>query len=104
MTLEALLGPAVPATYLVLLALEALRPARVWLENRWWRVIGGAFFLVMGGIVTVGPLLLPAAWIAEPSTPGLRSGDPCTSSIIRRSVSTSRALPSPIPSRCSQPR
>lgn len=65
MTLEALLGPAVPATYLVLLALEALRPARVWPEIRWWRVIGGAFFVVMGGIVTVGPLLLPAAWIAE---------------------------------------
>ena len=30
MTLETLLGPAVPATYLVLLGLEALRPARAW--------------------------------------------------------------------------
>ena len=65
MTLEALLGPAVPATYLVLLVLETLRPARVWPAIRWWRVLGGAFFIVMGGIVTVGPLLLPAAWIAE---------------------------------------
>ena len=65
MTLEALLGPAVPATYLVLLVLETLRPARVWPAIRRWRVLGGAFFIVMGGIVTVGPLLLPAAWIAQ---------------------------------------
>src|SRR5215211_4090662 len=65
MTLETLLGPAVPATYLVLLGLEALRPARAWPAIRFWRLLGGAFFVVMGGVVTVSPLLLPAAWIAE---------------------------------------
>lgn len=65
MTLETLLGPAVPVTYLLLLMLEALRPARDWPPIGRWRLIGGAFFLAMGGIVTVGPLLLPAAWIAR---------------------------------------
>ena len=65
MTLETVLGPAVPATYLVLLGLEALRPARAWPAIRFWRLLGGAFLLVMGGVVTVAPLLLPAAWIAE---------------------------------------
>jgi len=65
MTLETLLGPAVPATYLVLLGLEVLRPARAWPAIRFWRLLGGAFFLVMGGVVTVAPLLLPPAWIAE---------------------------------------
>lgn len=65
MTLQYLLGPAVPATYLLLLALEAARPARDWPPVGRWRLIGGAFFLTMGGIVTVGPLLLPADWIAR---------------------------------------
>ena len=51
MTLETLLGPAVPATYLVLLGLETLRPARAWPSIRFWRLLGGAFFLVMGGVV-----------------------------------------------------
>ena len=53
MTLETLLGPAVPATYLALLGLEALQPARAWPPIRWWRLLGGAFFLVMGGVVTL---------------------------------------------------
>lgn len=65
MTLEALLGPAVPVTYLALLALEAGRPARRWPTIPAWRWIGGLFFVVMGGIVTVTPLLLPTAWIAR---------------------------------------
>lgn len=64
MSLEDVLGPAVPATYLVLLGVEALRPARRWPEIRFWRLIGVAFFLVMGGIVTVSPLLLSPSWIA----------------------------------------
>jgi sterol desaturase/sphingolipid hydroxylase (fatty acid hydroxylase superfamily) len=65
MMLADILGLAVPATYVVLLVVEALRPARAWPAVRWWRLVGGAFFLAMGGIVTVVPLLLPAAWIAE---------------------------------------
>lgn len=65
MMLEDLLGPAVPATYLALLGFETLRPARRWPQIRFWRLIGAAFFLVMGGIVTTSPLLLPASWIAR---------------------------------------
>lgn len=63
MALEDLLGPAVPATYLALLGLEALRPARDWPAIRRWRATGAGFFLAMGGIVTVAPLLLPTDWI-----------------------------------------
>jgi len=40
MTPETLLGPAVPATYLVLLGLEALRPARAWPVIRFRRLLG----------------------------------------------------------------
>ena len=65
MMLEELLGPAVPATYLALLGIEAVRPARRWPEIRFWRLIGAAFFLVMGGVVTISPLLLSKSWIAE---------------------------------------
>lgn len=65
MSLEELLGPAVPLTYIALLMLEVRLSARTWPAIPAWRWLGGAFFLVMGAIVTVGPLLLPADWIAR---------------------------------------
>jgi sterol desaturase/sphingolipid hydroxylase (fatty acid hydroxylase superfamily) len=64
MTLEAVLPMAVPAIYLLLLAIEACFPARNWPARRWWRLTGGAFFIATGGVIAVIPLVLPPEWLA----------------------------------------
>jgi sterol desaturase/sphingolipid hydroxylase (fatty acid hydroxylase superfamily) len=59
-----LVGLLVPATYLAMLGIEALRPARAFPPRRGWRWIGIAFLLLIGTAGTAVPLLLPLDWMA----------------------------------------
>lgn len=63
MNIEDLLFFAYPGTYLVMLALEAVRPAREYPTVKGWRGIGvvGLVMIVSVGIVT--PMLLPVEWL-----------------------------------------
>src|SRR5436190_18296825 len=59
-----LVGLLIPATYLVMLAIEKWRPAREFPARRGWTWIGLAFLLLIGTVSTVVPLLVPADWLA----------------------------------------
>ncbi len=65
MTAIDFLGLLVPVTFLVMLAFEALWPARTFPSRRGWRLIGFGFLLVLGTVSTLTPLLLPAEWLAQ---------------------------------------
>ena len=58
-----LIGLLVPATYLVMLAIEAIRPARAFPPRKGWRWIGIAFLLLVGTLSTIVPLALPLPWV-----------------------------------------
>lgn len=57
------LGLLIPLTYLVMLGLEALFPARVFPPIRFWRWTGLGFLILSGVIATTAPLLIPADWL-----------------------------------------
>ncbi len=59
-----LLGLLVPVTFLVLLAIERLAPARQFPPRRGWTWFGIAFLLLIGVVSTVVPLLFDPAWLA----------------------------------------
>src|SRR5437763_15735309 len=61
---EDVFGLLVPVTFVAMMALEALFPARRFPPRKLWRLVGLGFFLVMGFISTVAPFLLPEAWVA----------------------------------------
>jgi sterol desaturase/sphingolipid hydroxylase (fatty acid hydroxylase superfamily) len=58
-----LVGLLVPVTYLVMLAIESLRPARRFPARRGWTWMGIAFLVGIGVVSTVVPLLVPADWL-----------------------------------------
>ena len=58
-----LIGLLVPVTYLVMLAVESLWPARAFPARPGWRWIGIAFLVGIGTVSTVVPLLLPEPWL-----------------------------------------
>lgn len=60
-----LIGLLVPLTYLAMLAVESVWPARVFPERRGWRWLGIGFLLTMVVVATVVPLLLDPAWTAR---------------------------------------
>jgi sterol desaturase/sphingolipid hydroxylase (fatty acid hydroxylase superfamily) len=60
-----IIGLLVPATYLVMLAIEARWPARAFPPRRGWRWIGIAFLLLIGTAGAVVPLLVEPAWLAQ---------------------------------------
>lgn len=64
MTTVDLLGLLVPATYLAMLGLEALFPARTFPPIRLWRLTGVAFLILTAVAGTLAPLLMPADWLA----------------------------------------
>lgn len=59
-----LIGLLIPATYLVMLAIEKWRPARVFPERRGWTWIGIGFLLLIGIVSGVVPLAVPTDWLA----------------------------------------
>ncbi len=52
---------AIPVTYVVMLAVEQVRPARQFPRIDWWKAIGGGFVVMLMAINVVLPLLL-ADW------------------------------------------
>jgi len=59
-----LIGALVPLTYLVMLAIESIWPARVFPQRRGWRWVGIGFLLLIGVVGTVVPLLIDPEWAA----------------------------------------
>lgn len=55
----------IPVTYLVMLGVEALAPARRFPPARGWRWLGMGFLLLSGLIMSVTPLLLPQDWLTR---------------------------------------
>ncbi len=58
-------GLLVPVTYLLMLAIESLFPARKFPPRRGWAWIGIVFLLLVGTISTVVPLLIGPAWLNQ---------------------------------------
>ncbi|WP_332764720.1 sterol desaturase family protein [Phenylobacterium sp.] len=67
-----ILGLLVPATYLAMLAVEQLAPARPQPKVRAWHFMGLLFLCLNGLVSTVTPLLIPADWLARHSLLDLR--------------------------------
>ncbi len=65
MTMVDLFGLLVPVTYLVMLGIEALIPARQFPKIRYWRLKGFFFLTVQGLLATLTPLLIPEHWLAK---------------------------------------
>src|ERR1051325_8580197 len=61
--MEDLLGPAIPALYLAMLAVEARWPARSYPPRRRWRWLGLLFLALMIAASVSLPLLVPPAWL-----------------------------------------
>lgn len=55
----------VPATWLVMLAIEAVAPARRFPPIRGWRWLGLAFLILMGTVSAALPLAIPERWLAD---------------------------------------
>jgi sterol desaturase/sphingolipid hydroxylase (fatty acid hydroxylase superfamily) len=64
MPLEAILGPMIPATYLVLLTVESLLPGRKFPTPGGWRFLGLGFTALIVAINATTDLWLPAGWLA----------------------------------------
>src|SRR6478736_6012172 len=64
MTAVDLFGLLVPVTYLVMLGIESLIPARQFPKIRYWRLKGFVFLTVQGLLATLTPLLIPEHWLA----------------------------------------
>ena len=61
MKAEDILALMVPATYLVMLGIEALFPAREFPKVRFWRLLGVLCLVLLMTLGTITPMLLPAA-------------------------------------------
>src|SRR4051812_11603026 len=61
MTAVDFFGLLVPVTYVVMLVIEALFPARQFPPISWWRLKGFVFLIAQGLLAT--PLLLPEHWL-----------------------------------------
>ena len=57
-----LFGLLVPVTYLVMLGIESLVPARQFPNIAYWRLKGFCFLTVQGVLATLTPLLIPDVW------------------------------------------
>src|SRR4051794_10284267 len=65
MSAEDAVGLLIPLTFLGMLAVEALRPARTFPKIKAWRFTGVGFFIVLMAINVALPLALPTAWMAQ---------------------------------------
>lgn len=64
MDADAILGLMTPVTYFVMLAIEAISPAREFPPIRRWRLVGFGFVAMLMTLGIVTPMLLPGEWLA----------------------------------------
>jgi sterol desaturase/sphingolipid hydroxylase (fatty acid hydroxylase superfamily) len=57
-------GMLIPVTFLAMLGIEALFPARTFPAIRFWRLQGIAFLVLAGILASTIPLLVPEDWLA----------------------------------------
>ena len=57
-------GLLVPVTYLVMLGIETLFPARAFPPIRYWRLKGFCFLTLQGLLATLMPLVISEHWLA----------------------------------------
>ena len=57
-------GLLVPVTYLAMLGIETLFPARAFPPIPYWRLKGFCFLTLQGLLATLAPLLIPEQWLA----------------------------------------
>src|SRR3954465_7462453 len=60
-----LFGLLIPVTFLVMLGIEALFPARRFPTIRLWRLKGIGFLMVAGILASTIPLMIPEDWLAR---------------------------------------
>lgn len=65
-----LIGMAIPATFLIMLAIErtvarVAAPGRQFPPRKGWTWIGIGFLLMVGAMSAMAPLLIPEAWLAK---------------------------------------
>jgi sterol desaturase/sphingolipid hydroxylase (fatty acid hydroxylase superfamily) len=60
-----IVGMMIPVSYFMMLAIEAIWPAREFPKIRRWRLIGFGFLAVIMGLGAVTPLLIPLDWLAK---------------------------------------
>jgi sterol desaturase/sphingolipid hydroxylase (fatty acid hydroxylase superfamily) len=65
MKLDDLIALMIFASYGGMLGLEALFPARAYPARRLWRLQGFGFLLLLAGVATAAPLLIPGDWLAR---------------------------------------
>ncbi|MFZ5732336.1 MAG: sterol desaturase family protein [Pseudomonadota bacterium] len=58
-------GLLIPVTYLAMLGLESLFPARAFPAIPYWRLKGLAFLMVQGLVATLTPLFISEHWLAQ---------------------------------------
>jgi sterol desaturase/sphingolipid hydroxylase (fatty acid hydroxylase superfamily) len=64
MNADAILGMLTLGTYITMIAVEAIWPAREFPKVRLWRLVGVGFLVAIMGLGVVTPLLLPVEWLA----------------------------------------
>lgn len=77
-----LLGLAIPATYLAMLAVEQIRPARLFPPVGWWRLTGAAFVALLLSLNVALPLLLPLDWLERHRVFDLSRLHPLTGALL----------------------
>lgn len=65
MSTEDLVGVLILGSFAVMMAWEALAPARAFPKRAWWRLKGWGWLLLMAAQATALPLLLPQQWLVE---------------------------------------
>jgi sterol desaturase/sphingolipid hydroxylase (fatty acid hydroxylase superfamily) len=64
MTLDDLIGLGIFGSFLAMMAVEAVFPARRYPTRKLWRVKGVLFLVGMAVVATATPLLIPGEWLA----------------------------------------
>src|SRR5258706_15195230 len=65
MNADAILGMLTLGSYVTMLAVEGLWPARTFPKIRLWRLVGVAFLVLIMALGIGMPLLLPVEWLAH---------------------------------------
>lgn len=65
MATEDILGLLIPATYVLFLVVEQIRPARTFPKIPWWRTIGALFLVILLTINVMLPTFIPVEWLAQ---------------------------------------